>query len=305
MEVNLVQNILGKYHTSDQGNPLVNDLFTLVRETRLLLNNESPAEFHQLAGSLAVFKSKYDGQIMTLVKLKKFIANIEFILAIGYQSDMDRSSWLNEDIREEAHTIPNMLHDQSLQYYKWLGKVSVGFGDIVEIGCWMGATTFQLADGLSVSDSPQKVIHAIDSFEWSDGFRQYEDHEDLKHLKDGDDFLNYFIQYTSLYRQYILPHRHVFLKNEILSQHNSKHRITNSNNPIEYLIQDISPDYDFNEYIWKLFSPFFVDRKTILVYGEYGNFFATDLRRFVRDYSDHLHPIHKVYGNVKAFLYCK
>ncbi|MBT1695463.1 hypothetical protein KK083_01155 [Fulvivirgaceae bacterium PWU4] len=287
-----------------KNDPFLGELTILAKEMHLLLNDEQPSAFTRVAELSADFRKKYAREIDSTPGLKEFFENVSFVLARGYQAGVDRSSWRGEQVRPEAHMIPHMLHGESFQYYKWLGRMSSGFGDIVEIGCWMGATTFQLADGLSENNlNPKKKIHVIDTFRWDDDLALYGDHKSLKNKRTGDDFLDDFNAYTNLYREHIIPHRHMFVCDEALTQDSARQAVTNSSNPIEYLIQDIAPDYEFNEYIWKLYSPFFVDGKTILVYGEYGNFFATSLRRFVQDYSDHLIPIHKVYGNVKAFLY--
>lgn len=304
MNLNIIRNILGDDIDWGDTDPRSIELKKLHRATHDLLKDEQRSSFQKVGDLSEAFQKKNALEIERSRGLQALFENITFLLQSGYQPDVDRVSWKGVQIHPASHTIPNMLHDESLLYYNWLGRNSSGFGTIIEIGCWLGATTFQLATGIaSAAHTHKKMIHAIDSFVWHEDFTLYCDHIDIQKKKPGDDFLKDFKNYTKLYEDYITAYKHMFIPDSVISRSSDRQPVVNLNGPIEYLVQDIAPDYEFNEYIWELYNPFFVDQKTILVYGEYGNFFASSLRKFVQDHANNLIPIHKVYGNVKAFLY--
>jgi len=302
----ILKRLLVKDSLWKEGDPFLEELVVLIQRVKWFLNDEKPYKLKLLAGLLRTFMKKYPQEIFTQNHIKSYLKGIEISLSVRSQYNIDRSSWLWEKIHEDLTTIPHMLHDESFKYYKWLGRVSMGFGDIVEVGCWMGAITVLLAEGLSRNvRTMDKIIHAIDSFNWNNEMYLYCEDERLRitEYKSGYDFLDNFIQYTHNYSKYIVAHKHTFDCSKLLSQASANSSLIGSDRPIEYLVQDISPNYELNKYIWDLFSPFFVDKRTIIVYGHYGNIFANDVRQFVLDHSNHLVAIHKPRGNVKAFLY--
>ena len=74
-------------------------------------------------------------------------------------------------------TIPAMTTEQELAYLEsYASEIYSGDGEIVDLGCWLGATTVSLAKGLSrnpKSISSSRRIHAFDTFKWEawmDGF---------------------------------------------------------------------------------------------------------------------------------------
>lgn len=287
---------------------MVDELVTITKYLRFLLIDEQfPTNTHLLDHLYRFYKS-YPQKIKENDTLRKYLKDIYRSLAIEEEKTIDKSSWLSESVPEGIEDIPYMLYEDSFRYYSWLGRNFSGFGEIIELGCWMGATSFLVASGLSqnvIAPDDKKMLHAIDTFEWDDEMYQYCNHKNLVSFKNGDDFLEDFKKFTSCYESIITPHRHRIDRNTAITKKTRKKDILSSHSPIEYLIQDIAPDYDFNKYIWDLYSDFFVDGKTILVYGEYGNFSSIDLRKFVSDHSSHLVPIHRVRGNVRAFLYRK
>ncbi len=283
----------------------VEELLTLAEQMQHFLMSESAHNRRRVLGLFCAFKERYCSQIRQYPLVDSFVQNIELTLSLEDVGNVDRSSWIEEKLHEDAAKVPNMLHEESFLYYNWLGRNYQGFGEIIEIGCWMGATTFTIGHGLSgnIKCQAEKRIHAFDSFVWNEAFHKYRDHETLKHLKTGDDFLPSFLEYTKRFSEYIVVHKHYFDSNRVSIGADEKVRLVGSNHSIEYLIQDICPDYGFNQYILQLFKFYFVDRKTLIVYGQYGNLFARQLRQFVADNGRHLIPTHKVRGNVKAFLY--
>ena len=66
--------------------------------------------------------------------------------------------------------FPGMISVAERQFYSRCAKKKKGdFGCIVDLGCWMGATTVALANGLTSNAAglpSTEVIHAYDQFLW-------------------------------------------------------------------------------------------------------------------------------------------
>jgi hypothetical protein len=66
--------------------------------------------------------------------------------------------------------FPGMISIEERQFYSRCSKEKKGdLGSIVDLGCWMGATTAALANGLTSNGAglpPTEVIHAYDQFLW-------------------------------------------------------------------------------------------------------------------------------------------
>jgi hypothetical protein len=84
-----------------------------------------------------------------------------------------------------------------------------GHGTIVDLGCFLGATTISLAEGLALNPgAKQKQIHAYDLFAWSEGFELWaKDKEIHGHFDVGGSFLPEFIKRTAPWRKYIVVHQ--------------------------------------------------------------------------------------------------
>jgi hypothetical protein len=197
-----------------------------------------------------------------------------------------------------------MLHEESYKYYKWLGKNHEGVGAIVELGCWMGATTSCVMEGLLENKGThKKEIYVFDSFKWSMQMQMFQKFKALKNrnLKEGDTFLPFFKKYCSRY----LDNIHV-AESWLYTDENTERSlppVSWNNENIEILILDFSPLKSINEATWKLFSPFFIPGKTLLVFNQFGNFSANELREFIRLHSANLKAIHKPNSAIKSFLF--
>jgi hypothetical protein len=103
-----------------------------------------------------------------------------------------------------------------------------GRGTIVDLGCFVGATTISLAEGLALnSRAEQKQIHAYDLFAWSEDFELWAKGKGIEAQFDVDgSFLPEFLKRTAPWRQYIVVHE------EDLTQSQWQH------GPIEFLLID-------------------------------------------------------------------
>jgi hypothetical protein len=216
---------------------------------------------------------------------------------------LQRSGWENEFVPHAVSTMPTMLCPETMGYYKWLARTFRGFGDIVELGCWMGCSTCCLAEGLLQNpDGRFRKIHVFDSFVWRDWMENYtEDKRILKAgLTDGSSFFDYFWMNCAPYRNLLEVHR------SALNTDYDKFDLPEiewKQREIGILVMDFDDDRAANEAMWRVFSPSFFSDNTIIVFNQYGNVRATAIREFCAQRSRELIPVHKPAGSAKAFRY--
>ena len=218
---------------------------------------------------------------------------------------LDRVSGTDEELSRSVQCIPTMVSKETLRYYKWLARTLEHPGDIVELGSWMGSTTACLAEGLSQNLCRKHArIHAYDSFIWRDWMRTYTEDPELlaANIPDGDLFLDYFRRYTAPFRHLIDVHQSV-LKTQVLQA--ALPALEWSAEPIAILVMDFAHDRASNEAMWHVFSPSFQSGSTIVIFNQYGNIPAGDVREFCRDKAGELVPLHKPRSSAKAFRYQK
>jgi hypothetical protein len=83
-----------------------------------------------------------------------------------------------------------------------------GTGAIVDLGCFLGATTIALAQGLVLnSRAKQKQIHAYDLFRWEAGYEAWTKGREVEGLfSPGNSFLGEFLRRTETWKDYIVVH---------------------------------------------------------------------------------------------------
>jgi len=66
---------------------------------------------------------------------------------------------------------------------------------------------------------------------------------------------------------------------------------------------DFAHDLASNEAMWRVFSPSFCSGSTIVVFNQFGNIPAGEVREFCRRKGPELIPLHKPCSSAKAFRY--
>jgi hypothetical protein len=217
----------------------------------------------------------------------------------------DRVAGADEELSRSVQSIPTMVSKETLRYYKWLARTFEHPGDIVELGSWMGSTTACLAEGLSQNLCRKHTrIHAYDSFIWRDWMRTYTEDPELlaANIPDGDSFLDYFRRYTAPFRHLIDVHQSVL---KTATEQTALPALEWSAEPIAILVMDFAHDRASNEAMWHVFSPSFQSGSTIVIFNQYGNIPARDVREFCRNKAGELFPLHKPRSSAKAFRYQK
>ena len=83
-----------------------------------------------------------------------------------------------------------------------------GIGAIVDLGCFLGATTISLAEGLALNSKlGEKQVHAYDLFTWDERFDLWAKGKEVegRFTIDGS-FLPEFLKRTEKWRDYVVVH---------------------------------------------------------------------------------------------------
>jgi hypothetical protein len=76
--------------------------------------------------------------------------------------------WRGIDLGESPD-IPTMITTEERRYLRWLtGEYWSGTGDVVEVGPWLGGSTWYLASGMAANPraDQRRRLHVIDNFRW-------------------------------------------------------------------------------------------------------------------------------------------
>jgi hypothetical protein len=210
--------------------------------------------------------------------------------------------WSDENLPTELGQIPNMLEIDAMRYYVWLGRTLDSAGAVVELGSWMGGSTACLASGLQQNlRYRDRKLHVFDSFIWRNWMAQFCTDPTLPaRYHEGDSFLDAFSYYCADF----LGHLEVTQCEVSLDNDRNTLAVARWNGgPISAFVIDHSDRYEENDKAWTEFAPSFVPGTTIIVFNQYGNLRAEDLRKFCRDHRNELAPLHHLACSGRAFRF--
>jgi hypothetical protein len=136
-----------------------------------------------------------------------------------------------------------------------------GTGAIVDLGCFLGATTISLAEGLALNSRPgQKQIHAYDLFNWDERFELWaKDKEVEGHFTIDGSFLPEFLKRTEKWRDYIVVHE------EDLSQTQWQ------DGAIEFLFVDAMKSPETASAILRGFFPYLLPGRSYVAHQDFAH----------------------------------
>jgi hypothetical protein len=268
------------------------------------LLEERPGDAVPLLKDLRAVLLDMDQARLCDARIRSFIVDSIRCLETDTVADtLDRNAGENEELSRSVQRIPTMVTKETLRYYKWLARTFEHPGDIVELGSWMGSSTACLAEGLSQNPCRKHTrIHAYDSFIWRDWMRTYTEDAELlaADIRDGDSFLDYFRRHTAPFRHLIDVHQSVL---KTATERTALPALEWRGGPIAILVMDFAHDRASNESMWRVFSPSLQSGSTIVIFNQYGNIPAGEVREFCRDKAGELVPLHKPRSSAKAFRY--
>jgi hypothetical protein len=142
------------------------------------------------------------------------------------------------------------------------------------------------------------------TFVWLDWMKTYTEDTNLlaSGIKAGESFLDYFWAHAEPYRDLLSVHRTALRTDKDTFDLPG---VEWGQEEIGVLVMDFAHDRGTNEAMWRVFSPSFSSGNTIIVFNQYGNVPAWELREFCREKSLELIPLHKPCGSAKAFSYVR
>ncbi len=205
--------------------------------------------------------------------------------------------------------IPGMLTDAEKQYYLYITQFYRGWGSVVELGTWLGMSTFYLLTGLRQNPLFQGQVTCVDDFVWrATSMNKWLDGTAIKSP-------NHFESFQPLFEaglanaglsEFVRAQRAKFADyygNESLAPFKW------SGGPIELCVVDCGRELHVNEAWYRELKPFFVEGKTLVVMQDWQNYKRVpeihweQTKRFT-DGKPELDLIHEIRdGAVATFLY--
>ena len=209
--------------------------------------------------------------------------------------------------RVEAVNIPGMITNEEAKYYAWLGRFYSGAGEAIEIGPWLGRSTFFIAKSLIANPRFKgRRLNVYDDFVWRTAWMdEYVEPRDRQ--PNHADFRALFERYTSS----ISPHLHVERRRLSLNDGNDQvPEFTWSGEPVEVVYLDVGRSFAVNEHWYWILRPSFIPDRTIIVmqdwrlHREVPPQWYNQTKLFTDSKQRELQLIHEVSdGGLAAFLF--
>jgi hypothetical protein len=201
-----------------------------------------------------------------------------------------------------AEKIPSMLSPWERVYLREFAKNDyLGEGAIVDLGCWLGASSVELAQGLRENPRPTAragVIHAYDLFlwdaSWMNEVRTVQGTPLEGKYKDGDSFLDEYRQFTEPWKDSIRVYP-------------SDLTVTSwSGGPIEFIFVDAMKSWSLANSIVRDFYSSLVPGISMVVHQDFGNFYVYWLHLVMYRLREYFQPAYDMpYASSVAFNYVK
>jgi len=203
--------------------------------------------------------------------------------------------------------IPGMISREEAHYYLWLGRYYEGKGEAIELGPWLGRSTFFITQGLLKSRAfLNKTLHVFDDFIWKSWMdRYYADRDDRP--AEGASFLPLFERYVKPFDRVLTVERR---RISTWTGNADVPGIDWTGQPIELIYVDCGRTFDENEAWWRIFSPAFIPRRTLIVMQDWQTYKETPPKSYnqTKEFTDSkgkilrlLHALRR--GGVGTFVF--
>jgi len=158
-----------------------------------------------------------------------------------------------------------------------------GDGEIVELGCWLGASTIPMAKGLSENLYPQakgKKVQAYDRFIWTPNMEVCVTGTPLAgKYQVGDNCIDACHDQIQPWQSYIDLHAADLLKTQWTGQ------------PIEMLFIDAMKSWGLLNSIVNNFFPFLVPGKSLIIHQDYTHYYSYWIQLLMYRFQDYFEPV--------------
>jgi hypothetical protein len=186
-------------------------------------------------------------------------------------------------LSQGAMNAPGMVSLEERKFLRWYAeKMFTGAGEIVDLGCWLGASTLPLLEGISQNPNPaakQHKVYAYDRFIW-EGWMPLAGFGTL--YANGQSFVQEF-------RKIVAP-----WTDSVVVQEGDLTKLTWPGNPIEFLFIDAMKSWELARAITLNFFPHFVPGVSLLVQQDFYHYYESWIHLLMYRLRDYCLPWHAI-----------
>ncbi len=185
-----------------------------------------------------------------------------------------KTSWSNLLI--QPCPIPSMLTPDEMRYYHYITSFYSGLGVVLEIGPWIGSSTYNIVDGLlsnpafTANSVAKQQLYVFDDFVWrSSWMNKWLADTDIQPLDNHTSFLPLFHQMTHQYAEHITAKP---MKLMDAGDNSAVPWFKWKNDLVELCFIDCGRALEMNETWYRELEPYFIPDRTIIVMQDWQNF---------------------------------
>ncbi|ABQ27328.1 hypothetical protein [Geotalea uraniireducens] len=275
---------------------------------KILLQIDDVKKLSSISDALSTLKNAVEGRIRQS-KLGKLpvpaIASFDNSELLTHSILQYQSPW--QHMKITTVDIPGMISQEECRYYAYIGKFYSGRGALVELGPWLGRSTYFIVEGLKENPNfTDKKLHVIDDFVWRSSWmndkvppsEQLDDHQDFQFLFD-----RYSASFCNL----------LTVEKRRISLYDGNEAIpllTWNGSPIEILYVDCGRTFDANQAWYEQFCHSFIPGKTLIILQDWGRHrevpvqWFNQIKQFIDSKAEELQLVHELrYGDIATFLF--
>lgn len=206
--------------------------------------------------------------------------------------------------------IPGMLTDAEKQYYLYISKFYSGNGEVVELGPWLGQSSFYLLRGLRENPGfAQRKLQVFDDFVWRSAWmNRWLSGTEISSPENHASFEQLFVTQMAEDMQFI---EHARRKIADYDGNEALERIHwPGERKISLIVVDCGRMLSVNQAWWDVFSPSFIAGETLIVMQDWQHFktvpelYWENTKIFTDALADQLELVHEVaHAGIGTFLY--
>lgn len=270
------------------------------------INN--PKRLERECNRLARLKIEYDAQYRRVMSRSMEVPRIvswdgsEQLAACVLES---RTPWADIPRRESG--IPGSISEEEKQYYEYIGRFYSGEGAVVELGPWLGCSTWHLLEGLKINPGFQsRSLYVYDDFIWRAAWMDTKV-EEKDRVPHNEEFRQVFDRYTAAFSD-----RMTVRQRKICDAEGNQHLLPLDWNdgPIEILYVDCGRTIKVNQAWYDVLSPSFIKDRTLVIMQDWRTFthlpahWVNQTKQFTDGLEGQLELVHELTNACLAtFLY--
>jgi len=218
------------------------------------------------------------------------------------------SSWSGLDI--PPCPVPSMLTKDEMRYYHYITRFYTGQGEVVEIGPWIGSSTYNIVGGLlnNPAFTADKRLYVFDDFVWRTSWMdKWLVGTGIPVLENHTSFLPLFHKMTEKFAAHIQAQA---MKLMDAGDNSRVPWFKWDKGPVELCFIDCGRALKMNETWYEALQPYFIPDRTIIVMQDWQNFknvpeqFWENTKIFTDSKAEHLDLIHELRDSGTAtFIY--